>query len=149
MQKTSETIVVVAAALIRADDRVLLQQRRFSAAQGGLWEFPGGKVEPGENPEAALSRELAEELGIDAAPGDLSYLSRASEAGNPHEIQLFICRQWQGEPVCLAGEAIAWLAPADLLTREMPPLDVPLARDLIAALQSPQNFAQDRLAKPE
>ena len=126
--------MVVAAALIASDGRILVHQRKFGGALGGLWEFPGGKVEPGENPDFALIRELEEELAIAVEPADLVYLAQATEPGNPHVILLYTCRRWSGEPVCLAGEAIAWVAPADLLNLAMPPLDVPLARELISAI---------------
>lgn len=134
MQNNPTIIPVVAAALIAADGRILLHQRKFDGALGGLWEFPGGKVELGEDPDSALVRELAEELGVVVDPADLVYLASASEPGNPHVILLYTCRVWAGEPVCLAGEAIAWVAPQDLLAHEMPPLDVPLAQALISSI---------------
>lgn len=127
-------VPVVAAALIAPDGRILMHQRKFGAALGGLWEFPGGKVESGESADSALVRELAEELGIVVAAGDLVYLDRASEAGNPYVILLYTCRHWVGEPQCLAGEALAWVLPEDLLALEMPPLDVPLAQTLISSI---------------
>ncbi|MEY4239383.1 MAG: hypothetical protein RL339_1984 [Pseudomonadota bacterium] len=127
-------VSVVAAALIAANGRILVHQRKAGADLGGLWEFPGGKVEPGETPDSALVRELAEELAIAVDAADLVYLAEASEPGNPHVILLYTCRRWQGEPACLVGEAIAWVTPADLLTLDMPPLDVPLARELISAI---------------
>ncbi len=134
MQNNPTTIPVVAAALIAPDGRILLHQRKLGGAMGGLWEFPGGKVEEGESPDSALVRELEEELGIAVAAADLDYLAQASEPGNPHVILLYTCRRWQGEPVCLAGEAIAWVARQDLQAHDMPPLDIPLARELISAI---------------
>mgnify|MGYP000031108296 CR=1 FL=1 len=134
MENDPATIPVVAAALIAADGRVLMQQRKRGSALGGLWEFPGGKVEAGESPAAALTRELAEELGITVAKEDLVYVASASEPGNPHVILLYACRRWLGAPQCLAGEAIAWVAPTGLLALEMPPLDVPLAQELISSI---------------
>ena len=134
MQDNPTLVPVVAAALIGPEGQVLMQQRKRGGALGGLWEFPGGKVEPGESPAAALVRELLEELGIAVAAPDLHYLDRASVPGNPHVIMLYTCRRWNGEPACLAGEALAWVAPHDLLALEMPPLDVPLARTLISSI---------------
>lgn len=134
MQENPTFVPVVAAALIGADGRILMHQRKLGGALGGLWEFPGGKVEAGESPDSALVRELAEELGIAVEPLDLHYLDRSSEPGNPHVILLYTCRRWTGEPACLAGEALAWVHPADLPALEMPPLDVPLAQTLISSI---------------
>ena len=135
MQNNPTTIPVVAAALIAPDGRILVHQRKFGAALGGLWEFPGGKVEAGENPDFALVRELAEELGIAVEAADLEFLAEASEPGNPHVILLYTCRIWRGEPNCLDGEEIAWFAPEDILSLDMPPLDVPLAQALLNQLK--------------
>jgi 8-oxo-dGTP diphosphatase len=134
VQNNPTTISVVAAALIDSDGRVLVHQRKFGGPLGGLWEFPGGKVEVSENPASALIRELDEELGIAVDPADLQFLDQASEPGNPHVVLLYTCRRWSGDPVCLAGEAIGWVWPSELLTLEMPPLDVPLARTLISSI---------------
>lgn len=134
MQNNPTIVPVVAAALIAANGRILLHQRKLGGALGGLWEFPGGKVEAGETPDSALVRELAEELDVAVDPADLVYLARASEPGNPHVILLYTCRVWAGDPACLTGEAIAWVAPQDLLAHEMTPLDVPLARALISSI---------------
>ncbi len=123
-------VPVVAAALLRGDGRVLMQQRRLSGEHGGLWEFPGGKIEAGETPDRALVRELAEELGIVVAPTGLEPLSFAAMPGEPVVLLLYTCREWTGEPVCLDGEAIGWFTPAEVLGLSMPPLDVPLARAL-------------------
>lgn len=128
MKNFPTVIPVVAAALIAPDGRVLMQQRRHGAQHGGLWEFPGGKVEAGEGLEQSLCRELAEELGIAVAPGGLAPLTFAAVPGEPVVLLLFICRTWQGEPQCLDGEAIDWFSPEALLELPMPPLDVPLAR---------------------
>ena len=131
---TPACVLVVAAALVDGRGRVLLQQRRHGARHGGLWEFPGGKVEPGETPEAALLREIAEEL--DVALIDFTALAFASDPErdparrDPHLLLLYLCRQWRGVPRCLAGETIAWVSPEGMADLPMPPLDVPLARAL-------------------
>lgn len=133
-------IPVVAVALIGKDGRVLMQRRRLGGDHGGLWEFPGGKVEPGESPESALLREIEEELGILLASSDLEPLTFSSdpvlppEPRAPHVILLYMCRRWQGEPRCHEGEEIAWFAPPELSTLAMPPLDYPLARALVSAI---------------
>ena len=134
VQNFPTLVPVVAAALIAPDGRILMHQRKFGTALGGLWEFPGGKVEAGESSDSALIRELEEELGIAVAASDLHYLDRASESGNPYVILLYTCRHWVGEPQCLAGAALAWVLPEDLLALDMPPLDVPLAQKLISSI---------------
>ncbi len=123
-------IPVVAIALIDASGRVLMQKRRRGADHGGLWEFPGGKVEPGETLGESLCREVLEELGLIVAPERIEPLSFAAGPDQPHVILLYTCREWQGEPRCLDGEAIGWFGPVQLDRLEMPPLDVPLARRL-------------------
>lgn len=135
------TIVpVVAVALIAPDGRVLMQQRKAAAMFGGLWEFPGGKVEAGESPESALLREIDEELGIALDPAALRPLMFASDPvlppapRQPHVILLYTCRRWQGEPRCLDADALAWVAPDALMALAMPPLDVPLAEALLKAI---------------
>lgn len=133
-------VPVVAAALVRPNRQVLMQQRRFAGAHGGLWEFPGGKIEPGESPESALIREIAEELDIVLDPAALAPLAFASDPAlppaprAPHVILLYKCLSWTGEPRCLAGEAIAWVPFDDLPCLAMPPLDIPLARTLILSI---------------
>jgi len=135
-------IPVVAVALIDRERGVLMQQRRFSAMHGGLWEFPGGKIEPGESPQCALVREIAEELGVTLDRGDLMPAAFASDpvqppaARAPHLILLYACRNWQGLPQCLDGEAIDWVQPEDLANLAMPPLDYPLARALVQLLST-------------
>ena len=136
MQKIPTLIPVVAAALIRVDGQVLMQRRKRGKAHGGLWEFPGGKVEVGESPEAALVREIGEELGLVLKAEALEPLTFASDPAQPpmprqpHVILLYICRSWAGEPLCLDGEEIGWF-PVDALSGlDMPPLDYPLARTL-------------------
>lgn len=133
-------IPVVAVALIAPGPSILMQQRRRDRAHGGLWEFPGGKVEPGESPESALIREIAEELGVTLQAADLAPLAFASDPAQPpsprqpHVILLYTCRRWEGEPRCLDGEAIAWTAPDALIALPMPPLDIPLAKALLKAI---------------
>ena len=121
-------MTVVAAALLGADRRVLLQQRLPGRAMAGLWEFPGGKVESGELPEAALARELKEELGIAVAESALVPACFASAPlGNRHMVLLlYLCRRWEGEPRPLDAAALAWLRPEEMRPDDMPPADRPL-----------------------
>jgi 8-oxo-dGTP diphosphatase len=133
VKKIPTIIPVVAVALLDGTGRVLMQQRRYGAHHGGLWEFPGGKVEAGESLTESLRREVAEELGLVLDPAELEPLSFASSAAQPHVILLYTCRNWTGTPACLDGEAIAWFALEQLETLAMPPLDVPLARALCEA----------------
>lgn len=128
LQKIPTIIPVVAVALIDPQGRVLMQQRRIGGAHGGLWEFPGGKVEPGESLVSALVREITEELGIALDPAALAPLNFAANPGDPYVVLLYTCRRWAGQPQCLEGEAIGWFAAAELAGLPMPPLDVPLAR---------------------
>jgi 8-oxo-dGTP diphosphatase len=130
LEKLPTVIPVVAVALVRQDGHVLMQQRPFGKAHGGLWEFPGGKVDAGESLDSALIREIDEELGIGLDAETLTPLTFAAIAGEPFVILLYTCRQWRGEPRCLEGEAIGWFAPAELEGLEMPPLDVPLVKTL-------------------
>lgn len=121
-------LIVVAAALVDSDGRLLVQQRPAGKAMAGLWEFPGGKVEPWELPEAALIRELREELGIDVEKACLAPACFASEAlGDRHMLLLvYICRKWRGIPRALEAPAIKWVRPVELHNLEMPPADKPL-----------------------
>lgn len=121
-------MVVVAAALIDADGRVLVQQRPEGKAMAGLWEFPGGKLEPGETPEAALIRELREELGIETQAACLAPACFASEAlGERHMILLlYVCRKWHGIPQAIEATALRWARPVELHAMPMPPADAPL-----------------------
>ncbi|WP_285669732.1 (deoxy)nucleoside triphosphate pyrophosphohydrolase [Paralimibaculum aggregatum] len=121
-------VLVSAAALIDPDGRVLLAQRPAHKAMGGLWEFPGGKVEPGETPEAALIRELAEELGIGTWASCLAPLTFASHAYDDFHLlmPLFACRKWEGTPSPREGQRLAWVRPARLRDYPMPPADLPL-----------------------
>lgn len=121
-------LTVVAAALVDADGRILVQQRPDGGPMAGLWEFPGGKVEPGETPEAALIRELAEELGIDVEAACLAPACFASEPlGDRHLLLLlYVCRKWRGGPQARHATALQWLRPAQLYGLAMPPADRPL-----------------------
>lgn len=123
-----EPFLVVAAALIDADGRVLVQRRPAGKMMAGLWEFPGGKIEPGETPESALIRELDEELGIDVAAACLAPAVFASEAlaGRHLLLLLYICRKWTGVPRALDADALHWCRPGELHALAMPPADRPL-----------------------
>jgi 8-oxo-dGTP diphosphatase len=134
LQKNPTIVQVVAAALIADDGLILMHCRPLTKQHGGLWEFPGGKVEPGEEPAPALARELLEELGIGVDPKHFDFVGSAQASDAAVRLDLFRCRQWTGEPQCLEGEAIGWFAPGALLTLAMPPLDVPLAEALIRAI---------------
>ena len=119
---------MVAAALVDGEGRVLLQQRAAGRAMAGLWEFPGGKVEAGERPEAALARELEEELGIAVETGALSPAAFASaDNGGRHMLLLlYLCREWHGEPRPLDAAALKWIRPDEMGALPMPPADEPL-----------------------
>lgn len=125
-------LVVVACALVDADRRVLIAQRPEGKAMAGLWEFPGGKVEADETPEAAIIRELEEELGISTKTACLAPLSFASHNYESFHLlmPLFVCRKWQGTPVAREHAALKWARPQALRDYPMPPADEPL----IAAL---------------
>mgnify|MGYP000219762145 CR=1 FL=1 len=135
MKKFPTTVWVVAVALVDAEDRVLMQLRRQDREHGGLWEFPGGKVEADETPGQSLCREIAEELDLVIEPGELVPVSFATRPDLPHVILLYTCRTWRGEPSCLDGEEIAWFKREDILSLDMPPLDVPLAQALLNQLK--------------
>lgn len=129
-------LVVAACALIDADGRVLLAQRPPGRAMAGLWEFPGGKVEPGEAPEATLIRELEEELGIVVQEACLAPLTFASH-GYPdfHLLMpLYVCRRWEGIVAAREGQQFAWVRPNKLKDYPMPPADLPLIPHLAALL---------------
>jgi 8-oxo-dGTP diphosphatase len=121
-------VLVVAVALIDADGRVLLTQRPAGKAMAGLWEFPGGKVHDGEMPEAALIRELKEELDIDVAAACLAPLTFASHRYEHFHLlmPLYVCRRWNGTVRACEGQALAWVRPARLDDYAMPPADKPL-----------------------
>jgi 8-oxo-dGTP diphosphatase len=121
-------LLVVAAALIDADGRVLLAQRPAGKSLAGLWEFPGGKIKPGETPEAALIRELKEELAIDVPPRCLAPLTFASYTYEAHHLlmPLYACRNWDSEPEPQEGQKLAWVRKDRLRDYPMPPADEPL-----------------------
>ena len=129
-------VLVVAAALIDADDRVLIAQRPPGKTLAGLWEFPGGKVEAGERPEDALIRELAEELGLAVAEPCLAPLTFASHAYPDFHLlmPLYVCRRWQGFAVAREGQVLKWVRPRELRSYPMPPADAPLIPPLIDLL---------------
>ncbi len=129
-------LLVVACALIDADNRVLVAQRPEGKSLAGLWEFPGGKLEQGERPEPALIRELAEELGITVKEDCLAPLTFASYAYPDFHLlmPLYICRRWEGTVASREGQALKWVRPAKLRELEMPPADEPLIPHLIDLL---------------
>ena len=136
MQNFSTPVLVVAVALVDEAGRILLQQRRRGSEHGGLWEFPGGKVDPGESPQIAAVREIEEELGLCLDAERLEPVSFASDSHVPdasrraYVILLYICRTWDGEAECRDGEGIAWFRGDELAGLPMPPLDYPLAEAL-------------------
>ncbi len=131
-----ELVLVVACALVDVDGRVLVARRPRGRHLAGLWEFPGGKLEPGETPEACLVRELGEELGIDTEASCLAPFTFASHAYEEFHLlmPLYLCRVWRGLPRAREGQELRWARPADLERLPMPPADRPLVamlRDLL------------------
>ena len=129
-------VLVSAAALVDADGRVLLARRPEGKPMAGLWEFPGGKVERGETPEAALIRELREELAIDTVESCLAPVAFAShDYGDFHLVLLlFACRKWEGTPEPAEHDELAWVRPTKMRDYDMPPADAPLVamlRDIL------------------
>lgn len=129
-------VLVVAVALIDADHRVLIAQRPEGKTLAGLWEFPGGKLDPGERPEEALIRELHEELGITVREACLSPLTFASHAYETFHLlmPLYICRRWEGMAVAREGQNLAWVRAGKLRDYPMPPADIPLLPHLMDLL---------------
>ncbi len=129
-------LLVVACALVDADGRVLIAQRPEGKQLAGLWEFPGGKLDPGERPEPALIRELKEELGIAVKEACLAPLSFASYAYPEFHLlmPLYICRRWDGAATSREGQALKWVRPGKLRDHPMPPADEPLIPALIDLL---------------
>ena len=121
-------ILVSAVSLVDADGRILLAQRPAHKSMGGLWEFPGGKIEAGESPEAALIRELQEELDINTSESCLAPLSFASHVYDDFHLlmMLFVCRRWHGQPRPVEGGTLKWVKPNQLRDYPMPPADIPL-----------------------
>jgi len=129
MPEIAQSLMVVAVALVDADGRILLQQRPAGKSLAGLWEFPGGKIEEGEAPEAALVRELKEELGIDTETACLApatFASATLDNGRHLILLLYVCRKWRGLPQPLEGGALRWEYPAAMFALPMPPADLPL-----------------------
>jgi 8-oxo-dGTP diphosphatase len=123
-----KTVLVSAVALVDRDGRILLAQRPEGKSMAGLWEFPGGKVEPGETPEAALIRELHEELGIDTWQSCLAPLTFASHSYADFHLLMpvFVCRKWEGTPAPKEGQTLKWARVNQLRDYPMPPADIPL-----------------------
>ncbi|WP_068116097.1 (deoxy)nucleoside triphosphate pyrophosphohydrolase [Tropicimonas marinistellae] len=123
-----KSVLVSAVALVDRDGRVLLAQRPEGKSMAGLWEFPGGKVESGETPEAALIRELHEELGIGTWASCLAPLTFASHSYESFHLlmPLFICRKWEGTPRSRENQALKWVRPENLRDFPMPEADIPL-----------------------
>ncbi len=132
-EPTLPLVLVAAVALVDADGRVLLARRPEGKSMAGLWEFPGGKVHDGEAPEAALIRELREELGVDTAESCLAPFTFASHRYADFHLlmPLYVCRRWSGTPKPLEGQELAWVRPQRLTDYPMPPAD----RPLVALLQ--------------
>ena len=129
-------VLVVACAVVDADGRVLIAQRPEGKALAGLWEFPGGKLEPNERPEAALIRELHEEIGITVHEACLAPLTFASHAYEDFHLlmPLYICRRWEGLAVAREGQQLAWVRANKLRDYPMPAADIPLIPHLIDLL---------------
>ncbi len=130
--KTRELVLVVACALIDTDGRVLIAQRPEGKTMQGLWEFPGGKWEPGETLESALLRELKEELDIETDAACLAPLTFASHAYEEFDLlmPLYVCRKWDGTPRAREHQAIRWVRASELRNFDMPPADRPLIAHL-------------------
>jgi 8-oxo-dGTP diphosphatase len=129
-------LLVTACALVDADGRVLLTQRPEGKTLAGLWEFPGGKMDPGETPEECLIRELHEELGIVVKPACLAPLTFASHTYETFHLlmPLFICRRYEGIPRAMEGQVLKWVRPRDMRDYPMPPADIPLIPFLVDLL---------------
>jgi 8-oxo-dGTP diphosphatase len=131
-----KVVLVAACALIDVDGRVLIAERPAGKSMAGLWEFPGGKVDPGERPEDALIRELKEELGIVVKEACLAPLTFASHTYEDFHLlmPLYVCRRWEGTVAPHEGQRLAWVRPNRLKEYPMPPADVPLISHLTILL---------------
>ncbi len=129
-------VLVAACALIDSDGRVLIAQRPPGKPMAGLWEFPGGKIEPGERPEQSLIRELKEELGIDVKEACLAPLTFASHLYPDFHLlmPLYVCRRWEGFVEAREAQQLKWVRPPDLRNYPMPPADEPLISHLTTLL---------------
>jgi 8-oxo-dGTP diphosphatase len=129
-------LLVAACALVDADGRVLIAERPTGRTMAGLWEFPGGKIEPGERPEETLIRELNEELAITVREACLAPLTFASHAYPDFHLlmPLYVCRRWEGIVTAREGQQLAWVKPNRLNDYPMPPADVPLISHLVTLL---------------
>jgi 8-oxo-dGTP diphosphatase len=133
---SARLVLVAACALIDPDGRVLIAQRPPGKSMAGLWEFPGGKVEPGERPEQSLIRELEEELGIVVKEECLAPLTFASHCYPDFHLlmPLYVCRRWQGFVEAREQQALKWVRPNELRNYPMPPADEPLISHLTTLL---------------
>jgi 8-oxo-dGTP diphosphatase len=130
--RTRPIILVAAVALLNEEGKVLLAKRPRGRPLAGLWEFPGGKVDPGEDPETALIRELMEELGIEIARADLVPLTFASHAYPEFHLlmPLYLCKRWEGDIAAQENQELLWVKPDELRVYDMPPADEPLKASL-------------------
>jgi 8-oxo-dGTP diphosphatase len=136
MTDSRALVLVAACALVDSDGRVLIAQRPANKDMAGLWEFPGGKVHAGERPEAALIRELKEELDIDVSEACLAPLTFASHRYDSFDLlmPLYVCRRWEGAPRAMEGQGLKWVRPKKLRDYPMPAADLPLIPHLIDML---------------
>lgn len=135
-EESKPLLLVAACALVDGDGRVLIAQRPEGKQLAGMWEFPGGKIEPGETPEETVVRELREELGIETKVACLAPLTFASHAYESFNLlmPLFVCRRYWGIPQAQEGQALKWVRPKKLRDYPMPPADEPLIPYLIDLL---------------